>query len=297
MAKILHVCNSFDPAGDVVRCVKELQRYSKHEHRLIVRELHPIQETLQYPVWPNSVDPAAEFNWADAIIYQFVGWSRGWGILPSKPTAFRNINIRYDPTNDRFWAEDQYNDTDLSPYKLLASSHAGARDFMGWDKFRELPDLIPIDEYTPDFTVRRPCISYIKHADELDGKDLGVSKLRLLGTAHSEVIRRRKHEATCIIDNVCDGHYGLAGLEAMALGLATVVFNHPFTQASLHNMAPEYPPFVECGPYLDSAVRMAHAVCNSTEVRIKSRLWMEKYYHSQRIIEMYWDTFVEELLG
>lgn len=295
--RVLHVCNKFDPAADVVRCVNELQRYSKHEHRMIVREAHPLQSILQYETPELCTDPAEAFAWADVVIFEFVGWNTGWNILTTKPMAFRNINIRYDAIKG-FWAEDQYNADDLGAYKLLASSHAGAGAFL--PGCRLLPDLIPINRYLPDFTVRPPCISYIKHAHTLDQRLVpcpSTYRLRLDMTAHAKVLDRRQRQATCVIDNVCDGHYGLAGLEAMSMGLPTVVYNHAVTRAALKDLAPEYPPFAECGPDLHRAANTATDVADNMELRRSSRDWMERFYHSRRLIEKYWDPFVEELLG
>lgn len=309
MAKILHVCSTFDPVADVVRCVKELRRFSKHEHRLLIHDSNPCQSALQLEEWPNNPNPISEFEWADAVIFQFTGWEKGWGIKPQKPCAFRNICIYYNggqalalvPSHcgvGKFFTDYEYSAQNLSHYKLLASSHVGARDFMPGCRF--LPDLIPIDEYTPDWTDRPPCVSYIKHGAVLDQQSFGeANKLHfpIYSSPHKEVLSRRQHEATCVIDNICDGHYGLAGLEAMSMGLVTLVFNHPTTRQALKDMAPEYPPFVEIAPSLTILVDTARVVCGDMDIRRESRRWMEKYYHSQRIIDMYWEPFVEELLG
>ncbi len=82
----------------------------------------------------------------------------------------------------------------------------------------------------------------------------------------------------------------------MALGLPTVVFNQMLTRAALDTMAPVYPPFVECAPDLNLAVMAAERYSDRRLGR-ESRAWMEEYYNSQRLIDMYWDTFLEELLG
>lgn len=299
MAKILHCVNSFDPSADVIRCVKELNKYSRHRHTVIVKDPHPVAAYGFEQVPPCTDETAAKmFQWADAVIYQFVGYEKGWGILPHKSVAFRNINIYYDQRNDKFWSEKYYNAGDLTPYKLTASSHIGAADFLP-KNFRLLPDLIPIydDAYMPDWTKRSPCISYIKHEKELDGIDWkGTTILPLLGHAHSTVLSRRQKVATCVIDNVCDGHVGLAGIEAMSLGLTTVVFNHEKEKQSLQDMGLLYPPFVEVKS-LEGAIASAIAYADDPERRRASRQWMEQVYYSKLLIDKYWDPFVDELLS
>lgn len=293
MAKIAHIVNLFDPACDVLRCYRELHRFSRHEHRLFVKDAHPLQRLYQYAQHSNEDRREDLLEWCDAVIYHFVGWEGGPD-RPEKPAAFRNINIRWNQDTGRFWCEPQYNAASLGRYKMFASSHAGAMDFL--PNCRLLPDLIPVDKYIPDWSDREPCISFIKHSEDIDKIELPVARQRLLGRPHAEILERRKTEATVCIDNVCDGHYGLAGLESMALGLPTVVFNQMLTRAALDTMAPVYPPFLECAPTLGSAVAMAEAHSDRRQGR-ESRAWMEEYYNSQRLIGMYWDPFVEALLG
>lgn len=301
MSNILHVVNSFDPAADVVRCVTELNKYSRHQHRLLVMEPHPFQDIYQYPqadnVAPSRDMVEAHLKWSDAVIYQFVGWERGYGLRTDKPCAFRNINIYWSPETDKFWSAPQYNAESLDVYKLLASSHMGARDFL--PGCRWLPDLIPIYDlvYTHRFGKRKPCVSYIKHAAELDEVYLEIKRQNLLGTPHAELLRRRRTEATVVIDNVCDGHYGLAGLEAMSMGLPTVVFNHDKTRKALSDPFEEYPPFIEVGPSIYEAIEAAVNHSDDMELRKASRAWMGTFYNPQRIIDKYWEPFVEELLA
>src|SRR5947209_4267866 len=92
---------------------------------------------------------------------------------------------------------------------------------------RWLPDLIPINDqlYTPYLGKKEPCISYIKHWEELDCYDFnGIKRQKLFNELHGILLYKRRHEATCVIDNLCDGHFGLAGLESMSMGLPTIVF-------------------------------------------------------------------------
>lgn len=301
MSNILHLLNSFDPAADVVRCVTELNKYSRHQHRLVVMEPHPFQDIYQYPqaacLAPSRDVVEAHLKWSDAVIYQFVGWERGYGLRTDKPCAFRNINIYWSPETDKFWSATHYNAGSLDAYKLLASSHMGARDFL--PECRWLPDLIPIYDpaYMPDFSEREPCVSYIKHAAELDKVDFGIKRQNLLGTPHAELLRRRRTEATVVLDNVDNGHFGLAGLEAMSMGLPTVVFNHNKTRKALSDPFEEYPPFVEVGPSLYEAIEAAINHSDDMKLRKASRAWMEEWYHPKHIIEKYWTPFMEELLA
>ncbi len=123
MAKIAHIVNLFDPACDVLRCYKELRRFSRYEHRLFVKDLHPLQGIYQYDQHHNDDRREDLLEWCDAVIYHFVGWEGGPD-RPEKPAAFRNINIRWNPDTDKFWCEPQYNAASLDRYKLLASCAA-----------------------------------------------------------------------------------------------------------------------------------------------------------------------------
>lgn len=345
--KILHVVNAFDPAGDVVRCVAELKKHSRHQHELIVRDVHALQETYGYPEaalmrwntepedpaqakivpppelrgrvrreWiraerekrkhpagPGVFDALAE--WADAFIFHFVGWEGGWWPTEGKPRAFRNVNIYWGQTEDRFWSDPGYNAKSLDGYRLVSSSHVGAMDFLPAEIFRWLPDLIPIYDplYLPNYRPRPACVSYIKHGADFDAVDFGpgVKKQRLDNTALPIVLWKRQTEATAVIDNICDGHYGLAGCEAMSQGWPFVVFNHEKTLAGLRELAPILPPVENCGPSVFQAIEAAKRLLALSENEMLERRhamrdWAETYYNSERLIAKLWDPFVNSLV-
>ena len=309
--KILHVANSFDPAGDVIRCVTELKKYSRHRHEYILAERHPYQDKYGYQEpalmeWNTEPGLVAHlFDWADVVLYQFVGWERKWGEA-FKPSGFRNINIYYNTVTDRFFSYDLYNATSPDRYALLSSSHVGAADFLGQDRFRWLPDLIPIHDalYEPDWRDRKSCVSYIKHADVLDKVTWpdGVAVQSLAGTHHPKILFRRKTSASVIVDNICDGHFGLAGCEGLSLGLPTIVFNHEKTKAALRELAPEYPPFIEVSQSFHAVIEAVKRMLampggEYLEFRKQIRSWAERFYNSEYLIKKYWDPFFEELHG
>jgi hypothetical protein len=314
--KVLHLCTSFDPAGDVVRCYDELLKYSRHEHRLIVRCTHPKQNIYQFPnaAWLGPFAPTGQpmesVEWADCVLYHFTGpklyehsepisgWESG-----GKPAAFRNLNIYYNSTTDTFWTMNAYNAPDLKPFKLVSSSHVGAKDFLGSDNFRWLPDLIPTDapEYSPSPFAERSAVSFLKHADDFSRMDFcGIERMNLSERPLAEVLQRRRTSLVAI-DNVSDGHYGLAGLECISMGLPTVTFNHRATREALDELAGSSP-FVETrGPHTEDAVNEVRLLLSDRDrlekVSTDTRAWVERYYSSQRIIERYWDSFVEELVA
>lgn len=299
--KILHIANSFDPAGDVTRCVTELKKYSRHQHEAVVRQPHPFHKQLgfQEPVlmeW-NTCTKLVDslFDWADAVLYHFVGWKDGWNDL-RKPSGFRNSNVYYNALQGRFFCSPWYNAKSTSKFKMVSSSHLGARDFLPGCSF--LPVLIPINDplYTPDWSDRPPCISYAKHSAEIRFSEWNGVKLQNLDNHHHPVLlHQRRTEASVVIDNISDGHYGLAGLEALSQGLPVIVFNHETTKEQLRDLAPEYPPFIEVGPSLEQALNTAAEQTLNTDLRFSARLWIENYYHSARLIEKYWDRFVDRL--
>jgi hypothetical protein len=169
------------------------------------------------------------------------------------------------------------------------------------ERFRWLPDLLPLDgAYAPDFSGRPPTVSYIKHAAELRRRDFGprVGHLNCSDLPHAEVLRLRRRRASVVIDNVSDGHYGLAGQEAAIMGLPVVVFNHEVTLAGMdgwrgHELAF---PFFQART-LDEAVSVAGwlAVNCAPGSRRQMRRWAEAFLHPQRLVQDYWEPFIEEL--
>lgn len=297
LSKIAHIVNLFDPACDVLRCVRELNLYSKHSHKLFIRDVHPLQSTYQYEQHHNEEDAQTLLNWCDAILYQFVGWEGGPDDT-NKPAAFRNINIRWDAATNKFWCEAQYNAQSTERYKLFSSSHVGAAEFLPADLFRWLPDLIPLDGiYTPGAQNKSPRVSYIKHATDFAQLGFDCPASNHLGRAHADIMRDRRELVTVAVDNVSDGHMGLSGLETMAMGIPTVVFNHHKTRAALEELSPgDYPPFLECSPDVKQARETVNLNQNNVVVGLASRAWMEKWYHPKRIVQTYWDVFFDELI-
>lgn len=299
MSNILHICNEFDPAGDVVRSVGELNRFSKHKHEVYLKERHPYQTDMGFQepelmAWSCDMQNVKELakEWADGIIYHMVGKEKGC-YAPNKPSAFRNSNLYFNGTS--FYSLEGYGYLDSVPYKLLASSHKAARTFMPDCRF--LPALIPMDRpmYSPNREPKSPCLAYIKQQELMSHIDLNtIETMALRGRTHSNLLFDQRKYATLVLDNITDGHYGLAGCEAMAQGIRAVVFNHPITQEQLKELSVDkYPPFIECpqtmrGVY--EAIKTApHDFCEEAVE------WMNLSYNSPRLIERYWDTFCSEL--
>jgi len=119
------------------------------------------------------------------------------------------------------------------------------------------------------------------------------------------VLAKRRHLANVVIDNVCDGHYGLAGQEAAIMGLPVVVFNHRTTHDTLviweenGNLTGEMAfPFWQART-LEEAVTVASWLATHTDVedRRAIRAWSEEYFNLRRLITKYWDPFVKKLLS
>ena len=254
---------------------------------------------MEWNTHPDLLDYL--LRWADAVLYHFTDVRPGW-IPHDRPTAFRGLSIYYDRGANRFFTQPEHR-CQTDRFRLLASSHIAARQFLPDCRF--LPDLIPIRDvlYKPDYTSRAPCVSYIKLARELKNAEFGhARKLPLFRTHRPVVLWRRKTEATVVIDNVCDGHYGLAGCEALSLGLPCVVYNHPITKGQLADLAPEPAPFIETErPEVSDAVAAARQVLRMSaeayaHFRRSIRLWMERFYAPERLIARYWDPFFDELV-
>jgi len=241
---------------------------------------------------------------ADILIYHFVGWENGWS-NESKPSAFRNVNIYYNHDEDRFWSSPDYNAASYDRYKLVASSHVGAVDFMPDNRFRWLPDLLPLDGAYSFFPAKRPrpAISYIKHADELQKYDLkgSIHHIDCSHTAHADVLRKRQSFASVVIDNVCDGHYGLAGQEAVIMGLPVVVFNHEKTLATIGDweVSNTIFPFIQATTVTEAAdIATLYAKKAGRSQRLHRQMirnWAEEFLDPRVLIAAYWDPFIEEL--
>ena len=101
MGSIFHVCNWFDPAADLVRCVAELKKHSRHQHELVVADPHIGQHFFAYQLaelmkWNTDPDLIEYlFDWCDGVLYHHKGWEDGWHRL-GKPQAYRNVCIFYD---------------------------------------------------------------------------------------------------------------------------------------------------------------------------------------------------------
>lgn len=304
LSNILHTCNYFDPAGDVTRCVRELNKYSKHYHESIIKDPHPLQSTFQYEgalaseVTQEHVDYLG--RWADAVIFHFVGPDRGYR-FPGKPCAFRSATAYYHRKQDKFWATYDVTARDLSCFDMIGTNHLGARDFLGFDA-RFLPSLIPINDplYLPNWAERAPCVSMTKNPEEFYNKPYNGNPTRqyLYGLPHRTVMDARRDHATIILDNQVDGHLGLASLEAMSMGLPAVAFNHEKTKEQLRDLSiGDYPPgMIEVGPYDDVIDAVNLHLNPSLQERRLIRDWMERSYSPARLVKRYWDPFIGELL-
>lgn len=310
MANILHVCGWFDPSGDATRCVAELNKYSNHKHDLIVKWRHPVADVFQFPE-PVLQSPIAgivseRFEWADAIIHHLVGWDSGAGykLNPDKPTAFRNANVMYNPEQGKFYCLQEFFANPFHvAYRLVGSCHMGARDFMG-EQAHYLPALIPINEelYTPDWSHREPCVAYIKHSPEITSEMSTTPNLRrldLTGQRLVSVLHMRRREATVTIDNLSEGHYGLAGTESLAQGIPVVAWNHPRTLAQLNDIAPGAgSPFIQASNIREAVVLAKEFAGADREVHGRiAREWIETFYNSKYLIERYWEPFCDRLVN
>jgi len=296
---------------DVIRCVRELNLYSRHEHRMWVRDEHPATAHI-FEQAPNLGDATARaylLEWCDAIIYEYVDHTYGLD-EPSKPAAFRNIvvhgqnmDLHGNPHNGKFWTwpcpDPRMPTIDaMKRFKLFSAPHVGAKDFLP-QPFRWLPDLHPLDGlYSPDWSDRPPCVSYIKQADMWSTMNF-PKHMRCTQTPHSEVLRKRRSEATAVIDNIEDGHWGFAGTEAASMGLPAIVYIHEKTKQSLEELMDGGPtPFIEVGESPAEAAAAAIANSNpSLPHRQYIRTLMQTYFNPKRLVEKYWDPFVDELVS
>lgn len=311
MANVLHIAGWFDPSGDVTRSVHELQKYSDHKHEVIVKWTHPSTMDFAVPVLQNPAPSIVneKVEWADAIVYHLVGRKHqlGYHIETNKPQAFRNANVQFAVDTNDFYCLPMCYVNHLDPhYRVYGSCHAAARRFMG-DDAHFLPALMPIcDEmYTPDWSDReKPRVAYIKQHAELEyllRGDTQFKCLNLFGMRHADLMHKRKGLASVAVDNLYEGHYGLAGTEALSQGIPAVAWNHPITLRQLKDMSDGHgSPFLEATSLADAVEKVRQylrlSVSSQNVIRQLSRSWIEKYYNSKRLIERYWEPFFDKLV-
>lgn len=310
MANILHICNSLDPAGDVVRSVAELKRHSRHLHAVAVHDRHQFQasygfreaELMEWNTTPEVIRNL--FDWADAILFHFIGTEAGWGDMgTTKPCAFRNSNIYYNKETGKHYCLPEYSARSVERFRLLASSHIGARDFL--PGCRWLPVLLDIDAplLVPDWRQRPHCVSFAKHHAAFTGMGFrGMKKLPCWEMHRPEVLFLRKTQATVVLDNFSDGHYGLAGLEALSQGIPVVVFNAEAAQEECRLLSDTPAPWIEAKPGIQAmrvaVLRVARLPAEEyAKLRRAARAWMEQCYRSKDLIARFWDPFCDELVA
>lgn len=309
MAKILHICNSLDPAGDVVRSVAELKRHSRHQHEVAVHDRHQFQASYGFQeaelmAWNTTPEVIRNlFDWADAILFHFVGTEAGWGDMgTAKPCGFRNSNAYYNKETGKHYCAEEYSAKSVERFRLLASSHIGARDFL--PGCRWLPALLDIDAplLMPDWSPRPHCVSFSKHQSVFTGLGFRAQKLSCWLMPRARVLFERKTRATIVIDNFSDGHYGLSGLESLAQGIPVVVFNAEAAQEECRLLSDMPAPWIEAKPN-PQAMRIAarNIVRMNTEeyakLRRATRAWMERCYRSKDLIARFYDPFFDELVS
>lgn len=310
MANILHVCGWFDPSGDVTRCVTELNRYSEHKHDVLVKWHHPLKPILQFPEPEGQSRDNSyvneRFSWADAIIYHLVGWNSplGYNVRTLKPCAFRSANVFFNKQTWNFKCDQAFFANPMDEmYDMVASCHLGARDFLG-KSTQFLPALMPIEDelYTPDWSDdyrRESKIAYIKHAEQISERLLRepfAHTLCLADQPHNRVLSLRRKLATITIDNVTEGHYGLAGTESLAQGIPTIAWNYGHTVEQLELIAPGVPsPFIHADD-VRTAVKKAVDYSSLPSRRHQAREWIEKCYNSRYLIERFWEPFCDQLV-
>lgn len=314
MANILHLAPWFDPSGDVTRSVAELNKFSKHHHDVVVRWMHPDRATFKFPEplhqSPTLAVVRERMDWADAIIYHLVGkdCEAGYKLQPgsNKPIAFRNANVLWN--GERFCCSQEFFDNPVK-YKAIGSCHMGARDFMGED-CAFLPALIPINDelYTPDWTWRNPCVAYTKRTKEITGELSSdyrwIRRLDLSGQSWQSVMHMRRTQATVCIDAITgEGHYGLFGTESLAQGIPCVAHLERRTLEQLADLTDAGPvrgsfycPFISADALRRAVLLASEWAWVREEYGDRARRWIEQYYNSQRLVERYWDPFMERLL-
>lgn len=313
MANILHIVNGFDFAGDALRCTLELRKFSKHKHAIMITTPHPFLNDYQYDepqCYYDHVDPEDRrtfqdnLKWCDAILYQFYGPERGFNHFETtfkRPSGFRNSNIYYDNIHDKFWASEWYTAQRPENFQMRASSHLCARQFLRDCQF--LPVLFDVDDYryTPiwdSYQGRPACLAYSKSASLIHGIDTWHgARLCHEKAPYWEMLYERRLNATVVIDNITEGHYGLAGLQALSLGLPAIVYNHETTKEELRLIGGTNP-FHQLEYGVD-ALRCALPLFRRVthEERRAKRLWISGYYNPSRLVGMFWDKFFNELLG
>ncbi len=135
--------------------------------------------------------------------------------------------------------------------------------------------------------------------DELKKMGFNVEWDLVSGVSHSECLRL-KNTHHIEFDNMYQGHHGMAGLEAISLGIPTLAYLRPEMVEAYKKLGNgEEVPFINVRNKDEIVSVLAKFLGDRKAWQEWShycRSWIEKYYNEERLVKMY-AALYEDLAG
>lgn len=317
---ILLVNGKWDCAGVSISLCNAINKYTPHQARHIVKE----ESILQ---WETDIT-AKDYNAinmfsllkiieeADIIHFNYVDHT----------VPFFDIKWCDFINNKKLIFHDH---SGWEPLKELHDEYKSGRLFHKYDNYNKvivcapsdthifnnatwLPNIMPIyrEDYRPPHNksyngtliIGQTSVSpKIKSTDllvsivkEIQASGYDVALDIITGITHSETLRR-KREHNIEFDNMYQGHHGMAGLEAISMGIPTLAWLKPEVIEAYKELGEGSDvPFINVRDKNELMKALIELIDNRELLKEKSnynRKWIEKYYNEEYLVNMYIDLY------
>jgi hypothetical protein len=315
--KILHVCNW--ASGITTRNVTELKKYSKHQHEIVTRFVHPYDMACE-PCHLTEKDTTPEMviqlaMEADMLHFHAVGLDGSSGkretihninwkkLANGKLTAYHGMISNLLPDGETFFVHDNsFEINNLDGYSALMGPHLSCKKTYG-QRLEYVPDMVPIWDWLYMPSGNEPSqIAYTFKDPFLHEQCLakGVKLYRFpTPTKLTESLHAKRMRAKVCHDNSKDGHWGLFGIESLSQGIPCSAYTHPINTACWDILNVDRPPFLEVEfgganvpEVLWNVLKMP--LDEWQELSTRCRQWVEACYEPKNLVKR-WDEIYDQL--
>ncbi|MGR3303189.1 MAG: hypothetical protein ACUZ8I_11875 [Candidatus Scalindua sp.] len=323
---ILLVNGKWDCAGVSISLCNAINKYTPHQARHIVKE----ESTLQYETDITAKDYNAinmlsllkiieeadiiHFNYADHTVPFFdIKWS---DFINNKKLIYHD-HSGWEPLkdlHDEYKAGRLFHKYDNYDQVIVCAPS----DTHIFHKATWLPNLMPIyrEDYRPTHNksyngtiiIGQTAVSQkIKSTDllvttvkEIQARGYDVALDIVTGVSHSQALRR-KREHQIEFDNMYQGHHGMAGLEAISMGIPTLAWLKPKVVEAYEEIGEGSDvPFINVRDKNELMTALIKMIENRDLLKEKSiycQKWIEKYYNEKYLVNMYIDLYERIMAG
>jgi len=317
---ILLINNKWDCAGVSISLCNAINRHTKHRARHMVA----VETAIKYETDITSANCVPHRLWsimkiiekADILHFNYADHSVPFFDI-RWPDFMRGKKCIF------------HDHSGWEPRKLLHNAYVSGRLFHKYDDYEQaivcapsdthifnrsiwLPNLMPI--YREDYLPLRDRPHYnsiiigqtasspeLKSTEmladavrELKAKGYNVEMDLITGASHSDCLRRKRSHYI-EFDNMHQGHHGMAGLEAISMGIPTLAWLTPEVIKAYERLGSGDPiPFINVRDKGELMTEMIELITNRNtweERSSYSRRWIEKYYDEKNLVQMYIDLF------